>query len=160
MAELQNVVPLIDVDADIEVDVDAAIDDASTASYGLNPVFSFDMGNVGYATSGSSSALVLTDTQLSLLIWVEKCLRTKRGVYPVYDDDYGTDLAHMLGQVTLSELQSIGAADLRRGLLVNDLIEDVSDVRFLRTSDLDAVVLEFTLIDRLAGASRVRAVLA
>ena len=157
---LENVLPQLDVDADAEIDVDAILDEVGHATYGLNPVFVFDLGETGYATSGSATALVLTDTQLSLLTWVEKCLRTRRGVYPIYGEDYGTDLAHLIGKVTLAELQSIGTDDLRRGLMVNELIDDVQDVQFHRTPSKDAVQLDFTLVDVLAGDQRVRAVLA
>src|SRR3954471_20254962 len=67
-------------------------------SYGKSPLFNFGPDqDVGFEQVGAQGKLTIVEDQRSLQTWIEKAIRTPRGRYLIYNDDYGTDLANDLG---------------------------------------------------------------
>lgn len=132
-------------------DSNAPIEQEMTA-YPLTPIFRFGPGAVGYVQAGRQT-LVLSKDQRSLLVWIEKALRTPRGTYVIYGDDYGTDFALQIGKRSFSELKMGLQDDLERCLLMHPLILQVKDVRLEQLSS-DSAVIYMTIYDKLAGETR------
>lgn len=152
MSILGRLIPDSDDLFDVEVDDTRALADYAPTSYGISPIFVFEPERVGYVAFGRQ-AIVLTQDQQSLVTWIRKALATPRGVYPIYDDDYGTDLAR---GASFRELSSSVEDDLRRCLLLHPLILDVTDIT-LTPLDRDAALLTFTVVDAISGALQVTA---
>lgn len=152
MSVIGNLLPDSDDLFDVEIDDTRALADYAPLRYGIAPIFVFEPERVGYLSLGRQ-ALVLTDDQQSLVTWIRKALATPRGVYPIYDDDYGTDLARC---ASYRELSSTVEDDLRRCLLLHPLITDVTDVS-ITPLDRDSAVLAFTVVDSISGDLQVTA---
>lgn len=154
---LGNILPdnatVLDEEVDSELQIQVELPDA----YGKTPLFNFDTTGVpGFEQSGAQGKLTISEDQRSLLTWIQKAVRTPRGRYVIYDEDYGTDMAAELGSIGYAAMIENGEEDLRRCLLIHPLIEDVQDVSIYRTRDSDTALIVFTVLDRLAGPFQVQ----
>jgi len=122
---------------------------ADPVAYGITPLFVFRPVDTGYLV-GPVQGIVLTSDQRSLLVWVDKALRTPRGAFPIYSDDYGTDFAAQIGYTDYAALRGTIQEDVRRCLTVHPLITDVSNVTLTRLAN-DAVEIAMTISDSLSG---------
>lgn len=119
--------------------------------YGKSLLFNFGPdGDIGFQYSQANKVTVVDDYR-SLLTWIDKALRTPRGIYEIYGPDYGTDLAAQMGQLTPNDYIGHGSDDVTRCLLVHPLIEDVTDIMFVPTIEPDTLILQFTVVDRITG---------
>lgn len=144
---------VLDEEVDSELQIVAELPDA----YGKTPLFNFDpQGVPGFEQSGAQGTLTITDDQRSLLTWIQKAVRTPRGRYVIYDEDYGTDLAGELGSLGFYSLVQNGQDDLKRCLLIHPLIQDVQDVVVSRTSEADTCLITMTIVDLIAGPFQVQ----
>lgn len=135
-----------EVDSDLQNELD--LPDA----YGLSPLFNFGPdGDVGFEQRDAQGALVVVDDQRSLMTWIEKAIRTPRGRYMIYDDDYGTDIAAEVGSMGYQALIQNGEEDLKRCLLIHPLIQDIQDVVVTQSLETDTVVIQLTVIDVVQG---------
>ena len=77
--------------------LDATSDDpASVASqYGQDVSFDWSTGEPMGLVSGNLSYV---SDELQVLQWIQKCLYTPQGVYPIYDTTYGSILAQIRGE--------------------------------------------------------------
>lgn len=129
-------------------------------SYGKAPIMRFGPDEFGFAYYLDSNQLLApTGDQSTLLNWIQKAVRTPRGVYPIYGPDYGTDLAGSMGQTTIDELMLFGIEDFRRCLTLHPLVSDVVDVSYGRGPDSESVFCAISLIDRLQGQVEVTVVI-
>lgn len=144
---------VLDEEVDSELQISVELPDA----YGKSPLFNFNpTGTPGYEQSGAQGKLTITDDQRSLLTWIQKAVRTPRGRYVIYDEDYGTDLAGELGSLGYYSLIQNGEEDLKRCLLIHPLIQDVQDVVVSRTNEADTCLITMTVVDRIAGPFQVQ----
>lgn len=125
--------------------------DEIPTEYGVTPLFVFRPENSGYLV-GPVQGVVLTRDQRSLLVWIDKALRTPRGAYPIYGEDYGTDMAAQIGYTDFAALRGTIEDDVRRCLTVHPLISDVSNVSLTRLAN-DAVELGMTIEDSISGTT-------
>jgi hypothetical protein len=154
---LGNILPdnatVLDEEVDSELQISAELPEA----YGKSPLFNFDPSSTpGFEQRGAQGKLTITEDQRSLLTWIQKAVRTPRGRYMIYDEDYGTDMAANLGSIGSTSLIENGAEDLRRCLLIHPLIQDVTDVGIYKTNQTDTCLIRFTVVDRLAGPFQVQ----
>lgn len=135
---------------DEEVDSPQNFVDDLPDAYGKSPLFNFGPdGVVGFEQLGSF--LTITEDQRSLQTWIEKAIRTPRGRYVIYDENYGTEIAAELGSLGFSALIQNGEEDLRRCLLIHPLIQDIQDVTITQTSETDSALIQMTVVDRISG---------
>lgn len=139
---------VLDEEVDSELQLDLELPDA----YGFSPLFNFGPdGDVGFEQRGAQGALTVVDDQRSLMTWIEKAIRTPRGQYMIYDEDYGTDIAAEVGSLGYQALLQNGEADLKRCLLIHPLIQDIQDVSITQTTESDTVLIQMTVIDVISG---------
>ena len=144
---------VLDEEVDGELQRGTELPDA----YGLSPLFNFGpQGDVGFEQMGAQGKLTIVDDQRTLLTWIQKALRTPRGVYTIYDENYGTDIAGELGALGYQALIQNGVEDIKRCLLIHPLIQDVQDVTIIQTTETDTAIIEMTVIDRLSGPFQVK----
>lgn len=148
---------LPDSDGLFDIEAEALEETSLITDYQATLGFTFGgpTTETGYL-SGTTAAVALNTGQTSLMSWIEKAIRTPRGVYAIYDEDYGTDLASGLGQMTFEELRANITGDLRRCLTLHPLVEEVSGVTVTRNG-IDGVILSFQIADRVAGQVDVQA---
>jgi hypothetical protein len=82
----------------------------------------------------------------TLRVWIEKCLRTARGAYPIYDDDFGIDTPADFFGGPVSQFPD----DLLRDRVTDALtrhpqIVDVSDFTFGYDPDEEWIAVNFTV---------------
>lgn len=84
---------------------------------------------------------------LTLRYWVEKCLRTDRGAFPIHDVEYGLDgLDDMIGAPADSEeMDSLGER-VREALLYHPRISDVVGFQVFSDPDQEVVYVSFRVV--------------
>lgn len=132
--------------------VAAALNQEEMTAYPTSPIFTFGPEQIGYVQAGKRT-LVLTKGQHALLIWIDKALRTPRGSYAIYGNDYGTDFAAKLGSASFAQLQVGLEDDLRRCLTIHPLVQEVKDVTLEQLSG-ESTIMYLTIHDKLAGETR------
>lgn len=142
---------LFDIEAEALEEISLITDYQATLGF----TFGGPTTETGYL-SGTTAAVALNTGQTALMSWIEKAIRTPRGVYAIYDDDYGTALARGIGAMTFEELRANVAGDLSRCLALHPLIEEVSNVTIVKNG-VDGVILSFEIADRVSGQTQVQA---
>jgi len=139
---------VLDEEIDAELKISAELPDA----YGKAALFNFDPDGIpGFELRGAQGKLTITDDQRGLLTWIQKALRTPRGMYAIYDENYGTDLAGELGRLGIEAIHQTGEDDIRRCLLIHPLIEDVQDIVFSQSTEKDVCLITMTVYDTISG---------
>lgn len=69
----------------------------------------------------------------ALRIWIWKALRTNRGQYTAYSDQFGQDLEEVFGQTDLEMAQVLAQDYLTEALETSPYILDVRDFQFERS---------------------------
>jgi len=139
---------VLDEEVDSPINLIAELPDG----YGKAALFNFDpAGDLGFELMGAQGLLTISEDQQGLLTWIQKALRTPRGRYAIYDEDYGTDLAGDLGRMGINAILQSGGDDIKRCLLIHPLIQDVQDVRIQQTTEKDTCLITMTVVDRISG---------
>ena len=83
----------------------------------------------------------------SLVVWVEKCLRTSRYAHEIYSDDFGIEGPFdVIGMQANDEVLGAYQDAITEALLVHDRITAVEDFSFTQDPFDEAVFASFTVI--------------
>lgn len=105
----------------------------------------FDFINGGFFMDGGAPKE--TYELDSLIVWVEKTLRTDRYAHPIYSDSYGIEGPFdVIGQQADDEVLSAYQDAITEALLIHDRITAVEDFSFQQDPFDDAVYASFTVI--------------
>lgn len=89
-----------------------------------------------------------TTGQQTLLYWIEKCLRTRRGAYDVYGDDFGADGLYddIIGEPFEPVMVPLVAERVRDALKFHPRISDVVDFTASLSEDTTVLFCGFRVI--------------
>jgi hypothetical protein len=135
------------------VSPDVALQVALTTTVSIQPTpppqpygkgYSFDFIQNEFIRHGQSPAEVY-DTD-NLQVWIEKALRTAKGTYPIYSEDYGVDDPDILiGYVTDPALIGDYESQTETALLQHDRIVAVENFVYQPVDDQLYVQFQVTL---------------
>lgn len=100
----------------------------------------FDTGKL--ATRGGRHYIV--ENEDALRVWIWKVLQTKQGVYPCYDDDFGSEMHALVGETDVEDMAAHAEFYLESALTVSPYIDAVRDVTVVRK--LDRAIISFTVV--------------
>lgn len=94
-----------------------------------------------------TGGVVATRGRETLRFWVEKCLRTPRGAFPIYDDEYGLEGGYDLlgGQYDPGEVAALGQR-IEDALLYHPNITAVTGFAWDFDQDDETLWLSFTVV--------------
>lgn len=111
---------------------------------GRSWAFNFAAG--GFVLGGGRDPLATNDLS-TLIMWMEKCLRTSRGAHPIHPPGYGlvrrTELiGQLINGAPIAELEP----RIRDALTFHPRVSDVTDFDWEVDSDNEAVLISFTVL--------------
>lgn len=133
--------PDLTLDAALAPTEDAESD--SPRPFGRSWQFDFQAGQ--FVKDGTVPKVVYElDT---LIVWVEKALRTARLAHPIYDDQYGMDDPTLpIGQAAADELLSEYQDSIESALLYHDRIVSVENFTFTQDPFEETLYASFTIL--------------
>lgn len=102
---------------------------------------------LGFVRGSTGRGVVRTDDLTTLKVWITKALMTKRGVHPVYSDDYGMpDPVGMIGGPTVDAAIGEYEQMIADTLSYHPRIAGITDYAAEVLPTEDGVIVSFTVV--------------
>lgn len=122
---------------------DLLVIEEPTPPIGRSWAFDFSRGRFVRRGGGALE----THGDATLIVWMEKCLRTARGAHPIHPPGYGlVRPADLIGQTITGAPVAELEARIREALTFNPRIADIIDFDFTLDEDNEAISIEFTVV--------------
>ena len=79
----------------------------------------------------------------AIKVWIWKTLKTKKGVFPAYDEEYGAELDELIGESDVGVIAELAAFYLEEALTQSPYINGVSNATVERRAD--KAIISFTV---------------